>query len=89
MQAAITKWNDRAHERAGFGPYLIRTAGRGLSNAAKDLLFAATTRGCGSELLRHAHLNETAAACRSQVVRARSTSGLLTADASGVTLETV
>jgi hypothetical protein len=43
MQAAITKWND-AHERAGFGTYLIRTAGRGLWDAAKDLLFAATGR---------------------------------------------
>jgi hypothetical protein len=43
MQAAITKWNDRAHKRAGFGPYLIRVAGPGLWNAAKDLLFAATT----------------------------------------------
>jgi hypothetical protein len=40
MQAAITKWNDRAHKRAGFGTYLIRAAGRSLSNAAKDLLFA-------------------------------------------------
>jgi hypothetical protein len=39
-------------------------------DAAKDLLFVANTRGCGTELLRHAHLNETAAACRSQVVRA-------------------
>jgi hypothetical protein len=28
---------------------------RGLSDAAKDLLFEATTRGCGTELLRHAH----------------------------------
>jgi hypothetical protein len=27
---------------AGFGPYLIRAARRGLSNAAKDLLFVAT-----------------------------------------------
>jgi hypothetical protein len=39
MQAAITKWNDRAHERAGFGTYLTRAAGRGLLNAAKVLLF--------------------------------------------------
>ena len=27
---------------AGFGPYLIRAAGRGLLDAAKDLLFEAT-----------------------------------------------
>jgi hypothetical protein len=44
MQAAITKWNDRAHKRPGFGRYLIRAAGPGLWNTAKDLLFAATSR---------------------------------------------
>ena len=33
-----------------------RVAGRGLSDAAKVLLFAANTRGCGTELLRHATL---------------------------------
>ena len=41
---------------AGFGPYLVRTAQRGLLDVAKDLLFVANTRGCGTELLRHAHL---------------------------------
>jgi hypothetical protein len=42
-----------------FGPYLIRAARRGLSNAAKDLLLVAnlSTRSCGTELLRHAHFN--------------------------------
>ena len=29
---------------AGFGPYLIRAAGRGLLDGAKDLLFVATSR---------------------------------------------
>jgi hypothetical protein len=37
---------------AGFGPYLIRAAGPGLWNAAKDLLFEANARSCGTELLR-------------------------------------
>jgi hypothetical protein len=44
---------------AGFGPYLVRTAQRGLLDVAKDLLFVANTRGCGTELLRHAHLHRT------------------------------
>jgi hypothetical protein len=35
----------------------LKTAGRGLLDAAKDLLFAANARGCGTELLRHAHLH--------------------------------
>jgi len=42
---------------AGFGPYLIRAAGRGLSDAAKVLLFVVSARGCGTELLGHAHLH--------------------------------
>jgi hypothetical protein len=42
----------RPNDRADFGTYLIRAAGRGLLNSAKVLLFAATTRGCGTELLR-------------------------------------
>ena len=29
-------------ELSSFGPYLIRAAGRGLADAAKDLLFAAS-----------------------------------------------
>jgi hypothetical protein len=42
---------------ADFGPYVIRAARRGLWNAAKDLLFAANARSCGTKLLRHAHLH--------------------------------
>jgi hypothetical protein len=41
-----------------FGLYLIRAAGRGLLNAAKDLFLAANlsrTRSSGTEFLRHAH----------------------------------
>jgi hypothetical protein len=42
------------------GAYLLRTAERGLLDAAKVLLFVAnySTRGCGNEPLRHAHLHQ-------------------------------
>ena len=48
-------WADLRGRR--FGPYLFQTAGRRLSNAAKDLVFVANARDCGTELLRHAHLH--------------------------------
>jgi hypothetical protein len=36
---------------------IASVAGRGLLDAAKDLLFVANARSCGTELLRHAHLH--------------------------------
>ena len=42
-----------------FGPYVGRASKVGLLNAAKDLLFAASTRSCGTELLRQAKLHRT------------------------------
>jgi hypothetical protein len=48
---------DRSRRYCPLGKVVIRASKRGLSNAAKDLLFVATRRSGGTELLRHAHLH--------------------------------
>ena len=42
---------------AGFGPYLIRDAGRGLVECCQSFAFCGQRARCGTELLRHARLH--------------------------------
>ena len=60
---------------AGFGPYLIRAAGRGLLDGAKDLLFVANTRRCRRKPDRKGGPNRSVSGLRfDRMVRAMSPS---------------